>query len=217
MFGRKLIISACLALATAFATGCGPSAIVVQQEPAKPVISEKPVVVDQVKKAQEMRETLAARRAKMIERLEEYKDAGVFPKNRVSKTMINVFRDEDGHLCAVANLIHLDGLDELVDRTAKNDNFAKVAEKLDGGLHDWVLTSGLTREEVAFIQAPYMPVRPVVDFEAQERARLQAHFTEVLSQLRENTDSSLDLAMSRVFEKVDDRVVARSFATPPGA
>lgn len=146
-----------------------------------------------------VREQLAARRKVQIARLHEYAAKGVFPRNVVSKQPINVFRDGDGHLCAVANLVDLDGQHTLVDQTARTDNFVRVAEQPAGALHDWVLTSGFTREEIARIQAPYRPVQPDdVGFQQKETTRLQAHFAEVERELLAHTDESLDLAVARL-------------------
>jgi len=148
--------------------------------------------------SQLVRAQLAARRKTQIERLHAYAANGVFPKNRVSQMPLNVFRDEDGHLCAVANLVELDGKHALVDQTAKTNNFVRVAEQSSGELHDWVLTSGFTKEEIARIQAPYMPMEPNTAWLQKEKERLQAHFAEVERELLENQDASLDLAVARL-------------------
>jgi hypothetical protein len=147
-----------------------------------------------------MRATLAARRKQHIDALRAYSDAGKFPRNRVAPGKLNVFRDEDGHLCAVANLVHLDGRDDLVDATAKSNNFVRVAEEQSGALHDWVLESGFTREEIAVIQEPYAFVKPTNDFAAKEDARLRAHFATTIAQLEASTDASLDVAVKRALE-----------------
>src|SRR5438046_1023972 len=58
------------------------------------------------------RSELADHRARQIERLRAYAEAGVFPKNPSPlPAPVHMFRDAEGHLCAVANLVHLDGLD----------------------------------------------------------------------------------------------------------
>jgi len=145
-----------------------------------------------------VRVQLAARRKVQLERLHAYAANGVFPKNRVSQMPLNVFRDEDGHLCAVANLVDLDGKHALVDQTAKTNNFVRVAEQSSGDLHDWVLTSGFTKEEIARIQAPYMPMEPTAAWQEKEKERLQAHFADVERELLANQDASLDLAVARL-------------------
>jgi hypothetical protein len=173
------------------------------------------------------RAELAARRATQIERFHAYAQAGVFPKNRVMPVMANIFRDEDGHLCAVANLVHLDGHDDLVDHAARTNNFVRVAQVPEGPLHDWVLTSGLTNEEIAVIQEPYMPAVPTADFDQAERARLQTKFAEIEKKLVASHEASLDTAVARLAasRRMDHAAVAhmepsgepRQFATPPGA
>src|SRR5262245_10437130 len=60
------------------------------------------------------RRELAARRAVQIERLRAYREAGVFPRNLTRPALANIFVDERGVRCAVANLATLDGLDQEV-------------------------------------------------------------------------------------------------------
>lgn len=144
------------------------------------------------------RQQLAERRAVAIARLREYRLAGTFPKNRISDDRINVFIDEDGHLCAAANLMALDGKLDLVRATARQNNTIRLADVKDGELMAWMLTSGLTQEEIALIQEPYEPAMPSAGFEQQERERLQQHFLMVEQQLERDTDKSLDVAMSRL-------------------
>jgi hypothetical protein len=148
-----------------------------------------------------LRATLAARRQHHIDELQSYAQAGAFPRNRVAPGKLNIFRDDDGHLCAVANMVHLDGLDALVDTTAKTNNFVRVADEPSGALHDWVLGSGFTREEIALIQEPYIREQPAnPDFAKNEDARLRAHFAETIAQLQSSTDASLDIAVKRAID-----------------
>jgi hypothetical protein len=164
------------------------------------------------------RARLRQARAHHLEMLHAYWQAGLFPENTVKPTVANIFRDAAGHLCAVANMVDKDGLHELVDRTARQDNLVRVADLDAGELHDWVLTSGFTREEIAMIQVPYMPrpgeqagpvpvlpqERPVVKHDdsiararAAERKRIQSHLAEVERRLRDDTELSLDVAVRR--------------------
>jgi hypothetical protein len=171
-------------------TGCASS--VSGPTPADAAVAQDPSA---------LRATLAARRQHHIDELAAYAEAGAFPRNRVALGKLNVFRDEDGHLCAVANMVHLDGLDALVDATAKTNNFVKVADEPSGALHDWVLSSGFTREEIALIQEPYIREQPSnPSFAQNEDARLRAHFAETIAQLKASTDASLDVALKRAVE-----------------
>jgi hypothetical protein len=144
------------------------------------------------------RAQLAARRKVQIQRLHEYAAKRSFPRNRVRPTLANVFVDESGRLCAVANLVAQDGHRDIVDRTARANNLVRVADLTEGELIDWVLASGLTREEAILIQKPYMPMTADPGFAAREDARLAAHFAEVEKKLVEDTDASLDLAVARL-------------------
>jgi hypothetical protein len=145
----------------------------------------------------ELRADLAKRRAMHIQRLRAYADAGMFPQNTYSKNAkLNVFIDEQGKLCAAANLIALDGHRDLVDATAQKNNMIRLADVKDGALMDWMLRSGLTQEEIALIQEPYMPYEE--EMSEAERQRLKLHFSIVLQQLERDGDKSLDLAVDRL-------------------
>src|SRR5262249_3078540 len=72
-------------------------------------------------------------------------------------------RDADGRYCAVANLIHVDGRDDLVESTVREHNDLAIHDVHDGPIMDWILESGLTQEELERIQFPSRPltlVRP---------------------------------------------------------
>jgi hypothetical protein len=157
----------------------------------------------------QVRDELQAHRLQEIQRLREYAMAGVFPRNFTSDTPLHMFKDPDGRRCAVANLIHLDGHDDLVDSTARTDNDLVVATVTSGPIYDWVLTSGLTMEEVAAIQAPApriyprdtavaVPSAPLRPNEAVVQDQLRQHFAQVEQQLIADTDKSLDLAVARL-------------------
>jgi hypothetical protein len=169
-----------------------------------------------VQTGEQTRAWLAQRRRGQIARLRGYAEAGVFPHNNESIHPMHMFIDPGGRLCAVANLIARDGQRPLVAATARRSNGTVVAAERSGPLHDWVLTSGLTREEVDRIQAPAPYLgggagRPVVgppdetfvlsDRAISERAmirQLQAHFAEVIAELEDDTDASLTIAALRL-------------------
>src|SRR5262249_40759953 len=129
--------------------------------------------------------------------------------------MLNVWKDYDDHLCAVATLVHLDGRDDIVDSVARDENFVKTANLTGGPLIDWVLTSGLTQEEIVMIQQP-----SAADVEAGEAAsrdeqrrikrwlrrednRLAGIYKTVESTLKTDriADAGLDLATARLAER----------------
>lgn len=163
--------------------------------------------------AQEIRRALLASRQQNLTRLQQYIDAGVFPKNKVQPGLLNVFQDDEGHLCAVANLINLDGYTELISTTAVSDNYIVLAQQDSGPVVDWILASGFTQEEIGKIQVPYMgesnpPLlqeldedlvrRQLAEFRRLEVQRLQSALTAVHAALVANTESSIDVALQRV-------------------
>lgn len=188
-----------------------------------PTITEPAPVQPDVR----LRDRLAAARAENLARLETYAQSGAFPKNQVTPGLLNVFRDDEGHLCAVANLINLDGHTNLIDLTAKGDNFIVLADVTSGPLLDWILESGFTQEEIGMIQVPYMgefqngvPVRDdepqLVDLRSAETDRVRAALLQVHSSISANTVASLDLAVQRATGGMAiAQVATQRFSQPP--
>jgi hypothetical protein len=158
---------------------------------------------------------LRARRALNLQRFAAYHRAGVFPDNHVQPGMLNVFIDDEGHICAAANLIALDGLRNVVEDQAQTDNYIRLADVHSGALYEWMLMSGFTQEEIAEIQEPYAyipdepfgdpePIEPtqptILALEQQERERLQRRLLEVEGMLRRNARASLQTAVDRLIE-----------------
>lgn len=153
-----------------------------------------------------VRAKLAEHRKEQLERLEAYSNAGIFPRNYASKEPLHMLKDDDGRYCAVANLVHLDGYDDALDAEAETHNDLQFADVRDGALYDWILTSGLTQEEVAKIQAPAPQIvkpskpemKPQGPSEDDVKVQLQAHFEKVEKEILANTDQSLDVAVARL-------------------
>jgi len=145
----------------------------------------------------QLRAQLQKHRAEQLARLQAYSDAGQFPVNPSVAPSTHLFRDANGHYCAVANLVHQDGLDDLVAKTVKENNSLVVSDVREGQMMSWILTSGLTQEELARIQAPAPFVeRPtVVD---PMIASIRAHLKQVRAELLRDQDKSLDLAVDRL-------------------
>ena len=78
-----------------------------------------------------------------------------------------------------------------------------------GPLMEWILTSGFTQEEAAFVQEPdfFIPrdITPRVEHSRldRERTRLQTHFLTAERRLVRDTRSSLALAYSRLGDRVN--------------
>jgi hypothetical protein len=190
-----------LTLAAAPVRAHGPATTpepIAMPEPAPAPAPSPAPAVDPDREA--LRELLAARRALQIERLVAYRKAALFPRNRVRLGIINVFRDEAGLLCAVANMIFLDGRLALVARTAKENNHVQMGKLTSGPLHDWILTSGFTIEEIAAIQLPDRPIGHGIDWEELENARIIAHLERVEERLARDTETSLNAAVDRLID-----------------
>ncbi len=149
---------------------------------------------------------LRAARAKNLAAFRAYEAAGVFPSNTYENGALNVWRDRDGHLCAAATIISKSGATELVGRVAEQNNFIKLADVQQGPIEDWILTSGLTQEELVAIQKPFNRVTrvpsPVIapDLRTAETARLKAVYKQVEAQIVNNEAASLDLAAARLLK-----------------
>jgi hypothetical protein len=153
-----------------------------------------------------VRAALAKAREINLDRFRAYQQRGVFPSNTFGDDKLNVWRDADGHLCAAATIIDASGLHDLVSRVADQTNFIRLADVRQGPLMDWILTSGLTQDEIAAIQEPFMPVqRPTQpgidpDLRSAENQRLRTKYAAVTRMLRANEAKSLDAATDRIMK-----------------
>jgi hypothetical protein len=190
----------------------------------------------------ELRAALVARRAHHLDVLRAYRDAGVFPINTTVPGDGHFLIDEHGTLCAVANLIAQDGHKDLIVIAARTDNGLLFGDVKSGPIHDWILTSGFTQEEIARIQvpAPYVGDQPVVqpDDPIQPapqpepspielaNAKVSAYLLAIESELRAN--AGIDTALARLqahpeliadlmWSQPGPAVVAVHFAEPPPA
>ncbi len=158
-----------------------------------------------------LKKVLASRRTRNVKAFRAYALRGVYPHNYVTSGELNVWIDNDGHMCAAATMIFKSGHKKLVRQTAKDNNYIRLADVTDGALMDWILTSGLTHAEVIAIQAPMVggPEMPVeipenpIDWRIAEDARLRALYNEVLVQLGQNRTDSLDAAVDALTFRPD--------------
>jgi hypothetical protein len=163
-----------------------------------------------------IRHDLASARRRHLAMLRRYANAMAFPINRDQPGRLNVFIDDEGHICAAANLIARDGQRELVEQTAALDNNVRLVEVVGGPLMDWMLTSGFTQEEIGRIQEPYeyidaeLPQRDYQQELEDEKRRVRAVLLSVAAQLERDSAASLDVATERLLAA---RMAARA-ATP---
>jgi len=209
----RLLIAASLVAAittTAFADqryAAPPPEAVAASQPAPveyPVEAQMRVVMDR----QTVRAKLAEQRAANLARFRAYQQGGVFPSNTFDTRRLNVWMDADGHLCAAATIINASGQTDLVQQVAEQTNFIRLADVKQGPLMDWILTSGLTQDEIAAIQEPFMPVvrqQPEIDpkLRAAETARLIKKYKAVDAMIVKSQKASLDRAVDRLMKRQD--------------
>ncbi len=154
-----------------------------------------------------VRAKLATQRAANLQRFRDYQAKGSFPSNTYLNQRLNVWIDADGKLCAAATIINASGWSDLVMRTAEDNNFIRLGDVRDGALMDWILTSGLTQDEIAAIQEPFNPVFDDVEpgpvqvtasARTAEDQRLVAKYKQVEKQLVRAQRASLDVATDRL-------------------
>ena len=101
-----------------------------------------------------------AKRSALLDALRAYRERGDFGIAPEAETLRALrFVDDDGRRCAVAELLHVSGRDDLVREVAATDNAAFVHElaahaELRAGLGAWLEEVGLTLDEAARIQGP---------------------------------------------------------------
>ncbi len=104
-------------------------------------------------------------RRTLTERLRRYRDRGAFPRNYdFPGEAVPYFVDRrSGIVCAVGHLIESTGRRDLVDRVAAADNNVWVAElAADDEFRAWLDQHGVTLDEAARIQVPYVGEPPPI-------------------------------------------------------
>ena len=96
-------------------------------------------------------------RKQNLDFLNEYWKRGKFPKNYYHNYRIPYFIDPEGTACAVGYLIIRSGHEELAASIATQTNYAYLAEMEYKALDNWAGASGLSFDELAWIQPAYPP------------------------------------------------------------
>jgi hypothetical protein len=184
-----------LASATASASANAPEHF------ARPAIVD--VVPDMPSRA-DVRAALAKRRAHNLAAFHAYWTLGVYPHNSYRVGPLNVWRDETGHFCAAATMIDKDGQHELAEKTATTNNNLRLLDVTTGPLLDWMLTSGLTIEDIDRIQAPAVMPAPIdAQTLAIEDAKLKKGYIATDAYLKKHATEDLDIATTRLMEHPD--------------
>lgn len=170
----------------------------------------------------EWRAFLTKQRDTQIERLRTYAASEQYAVNDGDGLRF-VWRDEQGRLCAMANLVDASGRHDLVDEVAANENDLQLAMVTDGPLYDWMLTSGLLQEEAQLVQEPDftsrrpggvapvpvalptpVPGDPFVDQRAQwQTRRKHAHLDSAIERLEMDSAESIEVALDRLGDRLD--------------
>ncbi len=97
-------------------------------------------------------------RLKMLDLLNDYLAAGVFPKNYdYPDQRIPCFIDKDGNICAVGYLIEQTASRQIAEEINSKFKYKNLLAMNDQIVDSWVQSSGLTKEECAMIQPAYGP------------------------------------------------------------
>ena len=97
-------------------------------------------------------------RIKMLDLLNEYWTAGIFPKNYdYPDQRIPCFIDKDGNICAVGYLIEQSAGRQVAEELNTKFKYEYLLAMNDQTIDNWVQASGLTKEECGMIQPTYGP------------------------------------------------------------
>lgn len=203
-----------LSFALVIASTSLASAHQVTSDPPSVAPAELRIAPRVLDRAQVRAKLLANRRAN-IARFHAYRVAGVYPSNVFTNSLANIWRDQQGHFCAAATIIRASGAVELVDQIAEDNNFFRIADVEQGPVMDWILTSGLTQQELVMIQKPFRPVtsRPELQpddivkidpkLRAAETRRLAKLYAAIEAKLVKTQRANLELAVERLMKRPD--------------
>jgi hypothetical protein len=100
-----------------------------------------------------------ASRMHLIEVLDTYRAAGIFPKNYYRNDRLPVFIDDHKTHCAVGFLLKETGHEDIALRIAAANNYAWLKDIHDPELPAWQAASGFSMEELKLIQGAYFSYR----------------------------------------------------------
>ena len=136
----------------------------------------------------------------MLGYLAEYTERGVFPTDERGLPL-SVFEDAHGVRCPMAELIYRSGHPELVAAIVAEDNHARLGDIHDGPVHDWMVGSGLTHDEIVMIQGiadinygPLFKIEQPANVITAQRERVRGRLETAQAALRKDQRDSLTAA-----------------------
>lgn len=101
---------------------------------------------------------LQNKREHLLNLLHNYWAAGIYPKNYdYSNQRKPCFIDKDNAICAVGYLIEQTTNRQVAEEINNKHKYDELLSMNDITVNDWILTSGLTKQECAMIQPTYGP------------------------------------------------------------
>jgi len=94
-------------------------------------------------------------RTALLDKLQQYHQAGVFPINDYLPFKNPIFIDRKGTHCAVGYLMQQSGAESLAQQIDSEQKYAYVHEIKVGGVAEWAAINGFTVDELAWIQPGY--------------------------------------------------------------
>lgn len=147
---------------------------------------------------------LGAQRKAQIERLRAYAAAGSFALNdRGAPGLQFIWRDPDGRLCAMAHLVAASGRADLVDAVAREQNDLQLVTLTEGPVFEWMLRSGLTKEEIQLVQEPGFQIEGR-EQAAWEIERKRQHLAAAIQLLERQSEASLEVAVARLGARAEE-------------
>ena len=102
---------------------------------------------------------VAQKRRAIIQKLGQYSERGVFPRNtRHPNTQTPYFIDDEGRACAVGYLMIESGYETAARAIAGSQNNAYVRDIRSPALAPWLKEHGVSVEEAALIQPSYCTI-----------------------------------------------------------
>lgn len=94
-------------------------------------------------------------RNKLLNKLQEYSENGVFPTNLYHNKRTPYFVDDNAVHCAVAYMMQQSGNEDLVANIKKEHNYDYIADIKTEGISAWANIFGFTIDELKWIQPSY--------------------------------------------------------------